>query len=241
MKQRVAAVGVQILVLVGALAAGLLVGAILLGLTGVNPAKAYLAMFTGPVSGRYGLTETLVRATPMLLVGTGIVASFRTGILNIGGEGQMLAGTVAGAAVALATGSFGDLVQAGEVAKVHMDAGADILTGSAQQSVGAVRAVAARPGAMWVSTDMDQAGLAPDTVLAAQVYNWQKVVQKMIDLRAQGKLGGEHLTLSFADGTLELKVNPKLESRLTAEAKQALEKARQDITSGKLKVELPKN
>lgn len=94
--------GTQILILAGALVGALLVGAVLLGLTGVNPLRAYGAMFAGPFSGRYGLTETLVRATPLLLVGLGIVVSFRTGILNIGGEGQMMAGAVAGAAVALA-------------------------------------------------------------------------------------------------------------------------------------------
>ncbi|KYH30802.1 basic membrane protein [Moorella mulderi DSM 14980] len=54
------------------------------------------------------------------------------------------------------TGSFNDIVGAGELAKVHMDAGADILTGSSQQAVGAIRAVAGRSGKYWLSTDMDQ-------------------------------------------------------------------------------------
>ena len=39
------------------------------------------------------------------------------------------------------TGSFGDLVKAGEIAKTHMDAGADILTGSSQQVPGAIKAL----------------------------------------------------------------------------------------------------
>lgn len=137
------------------------------------------------------------------------------------------------------TGSFGDLVAAGELAKVHMDAGSDILTGSAQQAVGAIKAVAERPGMYWLSTDMNQTSLAPDTVLAAQVYNWEKVVRTMLDLRAKGTLGGQHLTLSFADGTLLLQFNPKLEAQVPADAKAAIEQARQDIASGKLKIELP--
>lgn len=137
------------------------------------------------------------------------------------------------------TGSFGDLVAAGELAKVHMDAGSDILTGSAQQAVGAIKAVAGRPGMYWLSTDMNQTSLAPDTVLAAQVYNWEKVVRTMLDLRARGTLGGQHLTLSFADGNLLLQFNPKLEAQIPADVKAAIEEARQDIASGKLKIELP--
>ncbi|GEA17287.1 BMP family lipoprotein [Moorella sp. E306M] len=138
------------------------------------------------------------------------------------------------------TGSFNDIVGAGELAKVHMDAGADILTGSSQQAVGAIRAVAGRSGKYWLSTDMDQSSIAPDTVLAAQVYQWEKVVTKMIDLRQQGVLGGQHLALSIADGTLELKYNPKLADKIPQEAKDAVEKARQAIASGSLKIELPK-
>lgn len=138
------------------------------------------------------------------------------------------------------TGSFNNIVGAGELAKVHMDAGADILTGSSQQAVGAIRAVAERSGKYWLSTDMDQSSIAPNTVLASQVYHWEKVVEKMISLRKQGVLGGQHLMLSFADGILELKYNPKLADKIPQEAKDAVEKARQQIVSGSLKIELPK-
>ncbi|KKM11507.1 membrane protein [Clostridiales bacterium PH28_bin88] len=138
------------------------------------------------------------------------------------------------------TGSFNNIVGAGELAKVHMDAGADILSGSSQQAVGAVRAVAEKPGKYWLSTDMDQSQIAPDSVLASQVYHWEKIVAKMIELRKQGTLGGQHLTLSFADGTLELKYNSKLEDKIPKEVKDAVEKAKQEIISGSLKVELPK-
>ncbi|MHB8076378.1 BMP family lipoprotein [Desulfosporosinus fructosivorans] len=138
------------------------------------------------------------------------------------------------------TGSFNDIVGAGNLAKTQMSAGADILTGSSQQAVGALRAVAETQGKYWLSTDMDQSGIAPDHVLAAQVYNWEKVVNKIIELRKKGTLGGQVLTLSFADGTIDLKYNAKLADKIPAEAKAAVEQAKQDIISGKLKVELPK-
>lgn len=138
------------------------------------------------------------------------------------------------------TGSFNEIVKAGEIAKTHMDAGADFLTGSSQQAVGAIKAVAGKPGVFWLSTDMDQSGVAPDAVLASQVYNWEKVLNKIIDLRKSGTVGGQHLTLSFADGMLDLKYNPKLEGRVPKEVKDAVEKAKKDIVSGAIKIDLSK-
>lgn len=91
----------QLVVLMCALILALVVGGLLLAIAGADPVRAYRSMFLGPLTGRYGITETLVRATPLLLVGLGIVISFRTGILNIGGEGQMVMGAVAGGALAL--------------------------------------------------------------------------------------------------------------------------------------------
>jgi basic membrane protein A and related proteins len=137
------------------------------------------------------------------------------------------------------TGSFNDIVGAGEMARTQMTAGADVLTGSSQQAVGAVRAVAEKPGKYWLSTDLDQSSIAPSTVLASQVYNWEKVVTKIIDLRKKGTLGGQVLSLSFADGTLDLKYNAKLASKVPKDVIVAVEKTRKDIASGALKVELP--
>jgi len=137
------------------------------------------------------------------------------------------------------TGSFNDIVGAGELAKTQMTAGADVLTGSSQQAVGAVRAVAEKPGMYWLSTDLDQSSIGPNAVLASQVYNWEKVVNRIIDLRKKGTLGGQVLTLSFADGTLEFKYNSKLADKIPKDVKDAIEKARKDIASGALKVELP--
>lgn len=138
------------------------------------------------------------------------------------------------------TGSFGDLVKAGEIAKTHMDAGADILTGSSQQVPGAIKAAAAKPGTYWLSTDMDQSSIAPDTVLAAQVYNWEKIIAKMIEQRQKGDVSGKHLMLSFADGTLEIKYNPKLADKVPQAVKDEIEKLKKDIASGKLKIEAAK-
>lgn len=59
-------------------------------------------MFTEPLGSMFGITEMLVRAAPLMLVALGIAISFRCGIFNIGGEGQILIGAIMGAATALA-------------------------------------------------------------------------------------------------------------------------------------------
>lgn len=84
-----------------ALAVALLLGGILFMLAGGNPITAYTVMFTEPLKGVFGISELLVRAAPLMLVALGIAIAFRSGILNIGGEGQILMGAVAGAFIAL--------------------------------------------------------------------------------------------------------------------------------------------
>ena len=59
------------------------------------------------------------------------------------------------------TGSFNDLVGAGEIARTAINAGADFLSGSSQQSVGALKAVAEHKGVYWISTDLNMKNVAP--------------------------------------------------------------------------------
>ncbi|NJO06125.1 MAG: ABC transporter permease [Chloroflexaceae bacterium] len=49
-----------------------------------------------------GITQTLAKATPLLLVGLGIAIAFRASMINIGGEGQIMAGAMASTMCALA-------------------------------------------------------------------------------------------------------------------------------------------
>jgi simple sugar transport system permease protein len=61
----------------------------------VNPLEAYAEMVGGAVGSVSGITQTLVKATPLLLVGLGICIAFRASVINIGGEGQIIAGALA--------------------------------------------------------------------------------------------------------------------------------------------------
>ncbi len=79
----------------------LVIGAVMLLALKVNPLAAYGALLDGIVGSVFGLTQTLVLATPLLLVALGIVIAFRGGVLNIGAEGQITVGALAAAAFAL--------------------------------------------------------------------------------------------------------------------------------------------
>ncbi|MBN1487817.1 MAG: BMP family protein [Anaerolineae bacterium] len=137
------------------------------------------------------------------------------------------------------TGSFGDIPKAAELAKAHMDAGADFLTGTAQQVVGAITAVKERDGVYWLSNDMDQSPLAPDAVLSAQTYDWVKVLKQIIEYRENGTMGGEHLSLSLANGEIKMVYNPNVEGNVPQDVKDAVEEAKQQIIKGELEVALP--
>ncbi len=83
---------------------------LLLLATGHDPATALRALLRGAVGSWYTLTSTtLVRATPLILTGLAVAIAFRAGVLNIGAEGQLLAGAAAATAVAIAWPSGGAL------------------------------------------------------------------------------------------------------------------------------------
>ncbi len=77
-------------------------GAFLLILLKANPIEAYTALVKGAVGNKFGLTLTLVKTAPLLLVGAGICIAFRANVINIGGEGQIILGALAGTWIPLA-------------------------------------------------------------------------------------------------------------------------------------------
>jgi simple sugar transport system permease protein len=78
------------------------IGVFLLLALGANPFEAYYALINGALGNISGITQALTKATPLLLVGVGICIAFRGGVINIGGEGQIIVGATAATAVALA-------------------------------------------------------------------------------------------------------------------------------------------
>ncbi len=97
------------LVPVLSLVAALVASAVLLAAFGVDPLATFQAMWRGAFGDLsalfdgevYAVSETLVRATPLILAGLAVSVAFKMKFWNIGAEGQLVMGGVAASAVAL--------------------------------------------------------------------------------------------------------------------------------------------
>jgi simple sugar transport system permease protein len=69
---------------------------------GVMVGEAYLLMFKGALGSVFAITETLARATPLILTGLAAAFAFKARFWNIGAEGQLYAGAIV--TVVLGTG-----------------------------------------------------------------------------------------------------------------------------------------
>lgn len=80
---------------------GVVVGAVMLRAFGIEPLSAYQAMVEGAFGSSDALIATTLKTVPLALVGTGICIAFRSGVINIGGEGQMILGGLTGVGLVL--------------------------------------------------------------------------------------------------------------------------------------------
>ncbi len=133
-------------------------------------------------------------------------------------------------------GSFSDVALAAEAANTHIDAGADVLTGTAQMVVGAI-GVAEENGVLWFGTQSSQTELAPSIVVANQVYDWTVALDQMIELIQAGTLGGQAFSLTLENGGLTIEYNPDFD--LPDDVRAAAEEAIQGIIDGSITIEMP--
>ena len=127
----------------------------------------------------------------------GVVGPIETGDAKLYVDGFAAGVTATNADAQVNTnwiGSFSDVALASEAAQTHIGAGADVLTGTAQMVVGAV-GVAEENGVLWFGTQSNQTSLAPDIVVANQVYHWEVVLREMIELIEDGTYGGQSFAL----------------------------------------------
>jgi len=113
--------------------------------------------------------------------------------------------------------SFSDVALASEAAQSLIGAGADVLTGTAQMVVGAV-GVAKTAGIPWFGTQANQTSLAPDIVVASQVYHWENMLEEWVKKIQDGTLGGEIYSITFANDGLVIEYNDAYD--LPADVKQ---------------------
>jgi len=93
-----------ILVIAGSLAAGFVVVGVVFVASGANPFYALARIFAGSFGSVYGLKETVTKAIPLILIGSGLALAFRARFWNIGAEGQLLLGAMFGGWVGLTLG-----------------------------------------------------------------------------------------------------------------------------------------
>jgi simple sugar transport system permease protein len=95
---------------VAAVLASFVIGALMLLALGADPIEGYTALLKGAFGSPKALSHTAMKAMPLLLVGVGICIAFRASVINIGGEGQMIAGAILSTVVALNVGGLPPLV-----------------------------------------------------------------------------------------------------------------------------------
>jgi len=69
---------------------------------GYGAVDSFLAFFVSPLTSLNGLSELAVKGAPLLMIAAGLAMAFRAGVSNIGAEGQLIMGAIAGSGVALA-------------------------------------------------------------------------------------------------------------------------------------------
>lgn len=80
---------------------GFVVAAIILSITKYNPADAFAALFQGVFSKPKYMSNTIIKSTPIILTGLSVAFAFKTGLFNIGAEGQYIVGTIAATVVGI--------------------------------------------------------------------------------------------------------------------------------------------
>ncbi|MCZ8103474.1 MAG: ABC transporter permease [Burkholderiales bacterium] len=118
-----------------AIAVTLIACALLVAWAGAPVGRTYALLFEGAFGGRFALTETLTRATPLMLTGLAAAVAFRARFWNIGAAGQLYLGALAAVAIGGLHGGAGfdaplPLLFAGMVA-AGMAAGAALVAGPA--------------------------------------------------------------------------------------------------------------
>ncbi|EWG12020.1 ABC transporter permease [Cytobacillus firmus] len=81
---------------------GVLVGTIIMVATGYNAGSAFIALWNGAFGEIYYTGEVVRQVTPYILAGLAVAFAFRTGLFNIGVEGQLIVGWLAAVWVGVA-------------------------------------------------------------------------------------------------------------------------------------------
>ena len=84
----------------------LVIGAVIIALSGANPLVAYSALFEGGLGSGRAFSRTLEKATPLIFGGLAVSLAFKCGLFNIGAQGQLLLGAVFAAFIGFSLQGF---------------------------------------------------------------------------------------------------------------------------------------
>jgi len=76
-------------------------GSIIFVLMGFEPGFALYTFFISPISNSYGISELIVKATPLALIAVGLSFCFKNNLYNIGAEGQLTMGAIFGGGIGI--------------------------------------------------------------------------------------------------------------------------------------------
>ncbi len=127
--------------------------------------------------------------------------------------------------------SFSDVALAAEAAQAHVEAGADVLTGVSQMTVGAT-GVAREHGVIWFGSQSDQTPLGEDIVVASQIYNWDYQLGQIVEDLLAGEKDGRVITADFNNGGLTMAYNPGFD--LPADVRAAADATEAGIRDGSI-------
>ena len=130
-------------------------------------------------------------------------------------------------------GSFSDVALASEAASTHIAAGADVLAVTAQMVVGAI-GKAQENNVLWFGTQASQTSLAPNIVVANQIYDWTVVLNDIIAQMDQGVYGGKAYVITLENEGLFMEYNPDFD--LPDDVKQMAEETIQGIIDGSVDI-----
>jgi basic membrane protein A len=129
------------------------------------------------------------------------------------------------------TGSFSDYVKAGEVGHTQIRGGADVLTGSSQQAIGALRAVSDAAYSdrylWWLGQDLAQLDTPEGKAkcIAASSYNYAPVITGFVQKLDAGIRGGECIPMNFSNGGFVFEYNPALSGQVSADIRAKVDAA----------------
>lgn len=132
-------------------------------------------------------------------------------------------------------GSFNDVEAANALAQSHLAAGADVLTGTSQLTVGPIN-LAKNEGLLWFANQANQTSLAPDNVVASQVYHFEVALREILaEIDANATTGGT-FPLTLGNGGMLLEFN--LSYPLTDQQRKRADNLLFDVTTGSITIDI---